>query len=112
MTGQEVRDIIKSEGLKMTEVAEKLNITPQTLNSRLNAKNVNIEFLNELCKLIGKDITYFFGKGNSLSYSLSSDVLENKEPSNITTERLFSIIESQQRIIESQQRTIENITKK
>lgn len=71
MTGQDVRYILKKENVKMAEVAEKLHITPQTLNSRLNAKAVNLDFLKELSAVLGKDVSFFIDKEDPLSEDAS-----------------------------------------
>ena len=42
MTGNEVRSILIEKGFVLAEIADKLGITAQTLNSRLNAKNLRI----------------------------------------------------------------------
>jgi len=72
MTGQDVRNILKKENVKMAEVADKLHITPQTLNSRLNAKTVNLDFLKELSAVLGKEVLFFIDKENPLSSTVCS----------------------------------------
>ncbi len=39
MTGEEVRDILKKNGIGLVELADKLGITNQALNSRFYAKS-------------------------------------------------------------------------
>ena len=87
MTGNEVRSILIEKGFVLAEIADKLGITAQTLNSRLNAKN----FKNELSSVLG------------ISF-------ETQPYQSI--DNLMSLIESQQRTIESLSRTIENLSKK
>lgn len=89
MTGKEVRDMLISKGFILAEVAEKLNISAQTLNSRFNAKNFKVEYLNELSNLLGIE----FSSNESIS-------------------ELQSIIGSQQKTIESLSRTIEKLVNK
>lgn len=67
MTGQDLRNILKKEDMKMAEIAEKLRVTPQTFNSRLNAKTVSLDFLKELSTVLGKDVSFFIDKEESLS---------------------------------------------
>ena len=52
MTGNEVRSILLENGFVLAEVADKLGITAQTLNSRLNAKNFKNEYLTELSNIL------------------------------------------------------------
>lgn len=91
MTGKEVREALSSKGVVLSELADNLGITAQTLNSRLNAKHFKDEYLKEISSVL--NITF--------------------ETSNIQdSNNLMQIIESQQRTIESLSRTIENLTNK
>lgn len=52
MTGNEVRELLIGRGIVLSELSEKLNISPQTLNSRLNAKYFKEEYLKEINQII------------------------------------------------------------
>lgn len=91
MTGNEVRSILIEKGFVLAEVADKLGITAQTLNSRLNAKNFKGEYISELSSV--------------LNISFDTQPIQN-------IDSFMSLIESQQRTIESLSRTIENLSKK
>lgn len=91
MTGKEVRETLLSKGVVLSELADNLGITAQTLNSRLNAKHFKDEYLKEISNIL--NITF--------------DTSDIKDASN-----LMQIIESQQRTIETLSRTIENLSKK
>lgn len=56
MTGIEVRELLQKKGYILADIAEKLGISAQTLNSRLNAKNFKEEYLIEISNVIGKDL--------------------------------------------------------
>ena len=56
MTGQQVRDILYSEKINLAQLAEQLGISPQGLNSRLNAKNFKSGYLLEITNALGRDI--------------------------------------------------------
>ena len=91
MTGRDVREMLLSKGVILSELADNLGITAQTLNSRLNAKHFKDEYLKEISNVL--NITF--------------------ETSNVQeTNNLMQIIESQQRTIETLSRTIENLSKK
>ena len=105
MTGNEVRSILIEKGFVLAEIADKLGITAQTLNSRLNAKNFKNEYISELSSveevmIISKATNIDLSELIGISLPRQSEV-----PTPITNERLFSVIESQQR-------TIENLSKK
>lgn len=88
MTGKEVRETLLNNGIVLSELADKLGISAQTLNSRLNAKSFKMEYLNEIQGLTG--ITF----------------------ESTTNNDLLSIIASQQRTIESLSKTIENLSRR
>ena len=52
MTGEEIKNIIKSRGMNLATVAKHLGTSPQNLNYRLNAKSVKIDFLQSIMDVI------------------------------------------------------------
>ena len=54
MTGEEIKNIIKSRGMNLATVAKHLGTSPQNLNNRLNAKSVKIDFLQSIMDIINK----------------------------------------------------------
>ena len=52
MTGEEIKNIIKSRGMNLAMVAKHLGTSPQNLNNRLNAKSVKIDFLQSIMDVI------------------------------------------------------------
>lgn len=60
MTGDFIRHKIINAGYQQAEVAQILGITPQTLESRLKAKDVKVSFLLAVAKAINKNLYYFF----------------------------------------------------
>ncbi len=60
MTGEYIRTKIITSGYQQVEVAQKLGISPQSLENRLKAKDVKVSFLLEVAKAINKTIYYFF----------------------------------------------------
>lgn len=59
MNGKDVKRILSKAGYKPIDIANALGITPQTLNSRFNAKNIKIDFLEELCRATGEKMSLF-----------------------------------------------------
>lgn len=57
MTGQEVRDILLAKKYVLSDIADMLKISAQTLNSRLNAKNFKKEYIEEIEQLLGISIS-------------------------------------------------------
>lgn len=56
MTGKDIRRRIEKIGVPYNEVAERLGISPQALNSRLNAADVKVTFLEEVARAINKPL--------------------------------------------------------
>lgn len=54
MSGDDIKQLIKSRGMSMTMVAKELGTSPQNLNGRLNSKSVRIDFLNQILAVIDK----------------------------------------------------------
>ena len=53
MTGKELKSKLLSEGVILADLADRLDISPQTLHSRLNAKSIKSDFLSELSAITG-----------------------------------------------------------
>ncbi|WP_103867149.1 hypothetical protein [Aquimarina sp. I32.4] len=60
MTGEYMRSKIIMSGYQQIEVAEKLGISPQNLESKLQAKEIKVSFLLDVSKAINKNVYYFF----------------------------------------------------
>lgn len=60
MTGDFLKTKIKMSGFQQVEVAEKLGITPQHLESKLKSQDIKVSFLLEVARAINKNIYYFF----------------------------------------------------
>lgn len=87
MTGDYVRKTLLENGIVLADLANKLGITAQSLNSRFKARYFRPEYLDEISKITGVDFD---------------------EPKSDSS--LLDIIASQQRTIESLSRTIEKLT--
>lgn len=56
MTGQEIKEILRKNGVNLSELAEMLGISSQTLNSRLNAKYFKESYMEDINAALGKTI--------------------------------------------------------
>ncbi len=56
MSGEELKQILLSSGIKLNDVAERLELSPQALSRRLSVKNVKIDFVEKLENAIGIEI--------------------------------------------------------
>jgi uncharacterized protein (DUF2461 family) len=71
LSGNEVRYILRSERINLRQLADKLGISPQTLNSRLNAGEVKTSFLEDINHALGQELFRPFADkpGNLLKVS-------------------------------------------
>lgn len=54
MTGEELRQMIKSSGMSLTDLAKALETSPQNLNARLNRRSVKYDFVQMVKSIIDK----------------------------------------------------------
>jgi transcriptional regulator with XRE-family HTH domain len=57
MTGEEVRDILKKNGIGLVELADILGISNQAFYSRFYAKSFRPEYLQQINEILGKDLS-------------------------------------------------------
>lgn len=58
MNGNDLRIRVKNLGFELKEIADKLNITPQALNSKLLADDLKVSFVQQIAKAINKSVYY------------------------------------------------------
>lgn len=54
MSGEEMKRYIKASGVNMKTLAENLEVSPQNLNSKLNAKSLRADFIQKIKAIIDK----------------------------------------------------------
>lgn len=60
MSGEELDKKLKKAGYVLADVARLLGVPPQSINQTLNAKDVKSGFLEDLCRVLEKDIRFFY----------------------------------------------------
>jgi len=70
MRGEEVKKILEKNGYLLSEVAKKLDISPQNFNNWLGVQDVKTGILEKIAKAINKNM-YFF---------LENESVKNEEP--------------------------------
>lgn len=61
MSGEQLDKIITDAGYVKAEIARLLGVPPQSLNQTLNAQDIKSGFLEDLCRVLGKDMSFFYG---------------------------------------------------
>jgi phage repressor protein C with HTH and peptisase S24 domain len=81
MTGTFVKEKINEAGFSLADVANKLEVSPQTLQSRLKADDIKVDSLRSIAKAINKSLYYFLNDDELPAYQQAktfSDVAEKK----------------------------------
>jgi transcriptional regulator with XRE-family HTH domain len=65
MKGEEVREILTQNGYKLSDIAQKMEVTPQSLHKYLLSDDIKTGVLERISKAIDKDITFFFIKDDN-----------------------------------------------
>lgn len=59
MRGEEVKKILEKNGYQLSQVAEKLNVSPQNLNNWLGVQDIKTGILEKIAAAINKNMYYF-----------------------------------------------------
>lgn len=89
MSGEELKKKLKSVGISQAEIARRLGVVPQSVIQTLEAKDIKSGFIEDLCRVLDKDISFFYG-GES---SQTSDELEK---ANSQIKHLFEAVQQLQ----------------
>lgn len=100
-------EILKAQLLKLeptlVEVAKKLDISKQALDSRLSATDIKTGFIEQLAILYAQPISFFFGEENKV------EVKDNEHSFNSNADEIIKELTS---IIKSQEERIRQLTDK
>ncbi|WP_289104611.1 hypothetical protein [uncultured Bacteroides sp.] len=110
MSGKELKEILRAEGINLSELAKKLGYdNDQRLHSALKSDDVKSGLIESIAKAINKNVCFFYpetgaaiatensvsvsGHGNSIN-SISEKFISLLEKKDEQMDRLLSIIES------------------
>ena len=60
MKGDYLKKLLKNAGYSPTEIAAKLEVTSQALNSTFNSPDVKSGILEKLCEVLGVGMSFFY----------------------------------------------------
>ena len=89
MSGKELKEKLKEAGITQAEIARRLGVIPETIAQALTAKDIKTGFLEDLCRVFDKDISFSYG-GN---LSKTTDELEHSKD---TIKHLLEAVEQLQ----------------
>ena len=97
MNGSILKEKLQLIDIQFVELSKKLNISPQSLNSRLKTKDVTVSFLIELCEAIKKS-PYYFLKGTEYEKYFVSE--ENTMRGETKEEKPNELLETKNELIQ------------
>jgi hypothetical protein len=98
MDGGFLKEKLQLIDTQFVELSKKLNITPQSLNSRFKTKDVTLSFLVEICAAVNKS-PYYFIKGSQYEkyFALDENVVRSDVPIEVT-----NVISDKMKLLEEQ----------
>jgi len=84
MNGKILHNLLKNKQVNFVELAKKLNLSPQALNSKFKNKEISINFLHEISSAINKNLYFeLFETTNTFSepgevYRLKKKYIEER----------------------------------
>lgn len=79
MTGDELKKKIKETGVSQAEIARRLNVIPEVVGQKFEAKDIKTGFLEDLCRVLNKDMSFFYGDASASSSLLEEEVKRLRE---------------------------------
>ena len=74
MSGEELKKKLKSAGISQAEIARRLGVVPQSVIQTLEAKDIKSGFIEDLCRVLDKNISFFYGGVTSASQDPTEDI--------------------------------------
>lgn len=110
MSGKELKDLLKAEGINLAELAKMLGYdSPQRLHSALNAEDVKSGLIEAIAEVTNKSVVFFYknipnayatdnsvavsGSGNSVN-ALSEKFISLLQKKDEQLDRLISLLET------------------
>lgn len=102
MSGEEMKRYIKASGVNMKTLAENLEVSPQNLNSKLNAKSLRADFIAKVMEVVTKygqpipaDVEKIIFKDSSMTEQEYNDTVsrisEIRKKNGLTISKMASI---------------------
>lgn len=102
MTGNELRNILKANGVVLAELARSLGMSQQVLNSRLSVKNLKIDFINDVQDATGINVMNE-QHGSPSSYDNLIELLKKKDEQ---IDRLISLLEAERDVTAKRKKNV------
>ena len=78
MSGEDLKKKLKEVGISQAEIARRLGVIPQSVGQSLNADDIKSGFIEDLCRVLGKNMSFFYGE-TSVSQDHNKEIKSLKE---------------------------------
>ena len=114
MQGKTLKNALRDLGFTQTEIASRLGMSQQTLNSALGIENVRTSLVENIAEVTGQPVGYFYGLAPaapiaSASGKGSTAVAGNGNQVNPTADKFLAEISAQRRMTEKSQDQIDRL---
>jgi transcriptional regulator with XRE-family HTH domain len=94
MNGKTLKEQLKSTHYSLAEIASKMGITPQTLNSIFNSADVKSGVLEKLACVLDLPLAYFYGDTFNITGSGNATGNNSTNMVNATDDKLLALLQS------------------
>ena len=96
MTGQKIKDILRSEGITIADVARMLGHNgDQRLHSALKSEDVKSGLIEDIARVTNKSVCYFYeGSGNTVATDHGIAVSGDSNQINALSEKFIALPEA------------------
>lgn len=94
MNGKTLKEQLKSTHYSLAEIASKMGITPQTLNSIFNSADVKSGVLETLARVLDLPLAYFYGDTFNITGSGNATGNNSTNMVNATDDKLLALLQS------------------
>lgn len=94
MNGKTLKEQLKSTHYSLAEIASKMGITPQTLNSIFNSADVKSGVLEKLASVLDLPLAYFYGDTFNITGSGNATGNNSTNMVNATDDKLLALLQS------------------
>lgn len=111
MKGAKVKEKLLNHGYVLADVAKRMGIIPQTLQSLLSAEDIKTGVLENIAKSINESIYFFYEEGSNTAISDNSgiSVAGNENHVNGEVNKLVDIISAQSMQLSKSQEQIDRL---
>lgn len=91
MTGEELKEILKFNNIQLSDVADKLNLSRQALNSRLKATDIGVGFVKEIAASVNINLYTLIGEEAEETEPKSASYLLKRRAKKLSTPTTMNI---------------------